>query len=231
MNFKNIASISTAAFMVGQGIRALKAREQYEDSLVTDSKVPFYIRYRLPQGFDKQSLEKLNLRNLFDDTGDVEIELEINPSSLEISCTPLINTTQTDGGWVEEYWGEQADTISASGRSPVGIITGTEEANKHIRTKNNVELIQRTDERIRSKYYQMILKLEHIFANQGFIYDEYGELIAEGITEIQFGDFLYRGIFISFSITETAESPFIWDYSFDFKVNKDNILNVRGVFR
>ena len=44
-----------------------------------------------------------------------DLIMKINPSNLDEQYTQLINRKRTFGGFIEEHWGEQLSTLSASG--------------------------------------------------------------------------------------------------------------------
>lgn len=46
-----------------------------------------------------------------------DLIMKINPQNLNQQYTQLINRKRTFGGFIEEHWGEQLDSLSASGKS------------------------------------------------------------------------------------------------------------------
>ena len=44
-----------------------------------------------------------------------DLMMSINPKNLNSNYTQLINRKRTHGGFIEEHWGEQLDSLSASG--------------------------------------------------------------------------------------------------------------------
>lgn len=258
-------SIATSSFMIAQGIRQATASNEYRNNLAPTGKNPFVIEVHVPEGFTVDELKDKNYRDAFSNKGNnvLRLVMDVNPTTLSISYTPLINVTQTDGGFVEEHWGDEADSLSASGRSPVGLVRYVSSSGKQNQPKGFVEYIKGVKSwiaggkdkyksvwgdspyetqknasglgvsfdpgaRTTSKYYQMLVKLEELLNNQGFVYDENNRIIAEGKAIIEYEDETYEGRFTSFSVTESAESPFMFDYSFDFNIYKSETPLVRS---
>ena len=47
----------------------------------------------------------------------MSVTLLVNPTSLNINMSKIINRTQTMTGWIEEHWGEELDTVTFQGAS------------------------------------------------------------------------------------------------------------------
>ena len=80
----------------------------------------------------------------------------INPTNLDLSYTQLVNETRTLGGFVQEFWGEQLTTLSASGQTAMFYNDGG---------------ITNKDARI-SESYQNFIRLVNIYKNNGKDYSD-----------------------------------------------------------
>lgn len=51
------------------------------------------------------------------------LKLIVNPASISINMSKIVNRTQSMVGWIEEHWGEEIDTITFTGSS-AAFVTG-----------------------------------------------------------------------------------------------------------
>lgn len=137
----------------------------------------------------------------------------INPANLDLSYSALINETRTLGGFIQEFWGEQLTSLSASGQTSMFYNSGG---------------ITNRDTRI-SEAYQNFIRLVNIYKNNGKEYTREqnnatkanpNRISSFGKVVMIYMDKEYEGYFESFSFKETAEKPFNFDYDFAFKVTR-----------
>lgn len=143
-----------------------------------------------------------------------ELTMLINPANLDLSYTQLVTENRTLGGFIQEYWGEQLTSLSATGRTAMFYNEGG---------------ITNSDTR-ESESYQNFIRLVNIYKNNGK--DYYSErltlakninpdrIIAFGTVVMTYMEKQYQGYFESFNIKEMAEKPFNLEYDFTFKVTK-----------
>lgn len=129
----------------------------------------------------------------------------INPQNFDIAYSKKINRYQTFNAYVEEYWGEELDTVTCSG-STGGFISkdlGLDGINK-AKTSSFFK-------------FQDILD---VYRNNGNIYNDQGRVLKKGKVVMFFDPGTYFGYFESFSYTETINNPFRFNFNFTFKVQK-----------
>jgi len=131
--------------------------------------------------------------------------LHINPASLQMSFTKKINRTQTFSAFVEEYWGEELDSLSCSG-STGGFM--------------HEDLGLTTIERNKTAPFFKFQDILDIYRNNGNVYDDKGRVIQKGNIVISFYPDTWLGYFESFTYQEDATSPFRFTFDFVFKVEK-----------
>lgn len=146
------------------------------------------------------------------------LTMMINPSNLDLNYTQLVNETRTLGGFIQEFWGEQLTTLSASGQTAMFYDEGG------ITNKNS---------RI-SESYQNFIRLVNIYKNNGKDYQQIPSNYTEQAKKVasqnpnsikSFGAVVmtymgkeYEGYFESFSFKEMAEKPYNFEYDFSFKI-------------
>jgi len=132
-----------------------------------------------------------------------DLTMSINPQNLSSDYKQLINRKRTIGGFVEEHWGEELDTLSASGRTSTfyGLLGLTNYARRDTQGFKEFE------------------KFVNIYRNNGTLFDEKtGMIVAQGSVIMNYDSAVYQGYFESLSIDETGEKPFELEYNFSFKV-------------
>ena len=149
-----------------------------------------------------------------------ELTMLINPENLDISYQPLVTETRTLGGFVQEFWGEQITTISASGRTAM-----------FYGDNGLTALDTKTTES-----YQNFIRLVNIYKNNGKVYtssaSNVNRISAVGIIILSYVEKQYEGSFDSFTIKELSDKPFTMDYDLSFKVYRTlgNITVQNGNF-
>lgn len=147
----------------------------------------------------------------------VKLVLHVNPRSMSLSYSKVIERIQTKGGYVEQHWGEGTRTITfdmATGGmkrlySGLSNVTG-----------GGMDVGGTRRETIAYDKYLDILTLFH---NNGSIYDTSGQIAFQGIVKISFDGGVYFGWFDSFSVSEAAEVPFMFNLSAQFTVSRETL--------
>ncbi len=151
----------------------------------------------------------------------IKLVLHVNPNSMAMSYSKVIERIQTKGGYVEQHWGEGTRTISfdmATGGfkrlySGLSNITG---GGKDV-----------GGTRRESIAYDKFLDLLALFHNNGAIYDTTGQIAFQGIIKISFDGGVYLGWFDNFSVNEDSSTPYMFTLSAQFTVS-DEIQRLRS---
>lgn len=136
--------------------------------------------------------------------------LLVNPSDFTISARKVVNETYAKRGWIVEHWGEELDSISVSGRTG-GFYVG----NFFFEKKSGLTRLNA----INSAAYQNIMALYLIYKNNGYNYEKQFDrrrINTVGTIRMYYDWTTYYGSFRSFRLTEDAESPFQFSYTFEF---------------
>jgi hypothetical protein len=146
------------------------------------------------------------------DPAPLPLTMLINPANLDVSYTPIVNETRTLGGFVQEFWGEQLTTVSASGQTAMFY------DNYGITNKNARD----------SESYNNFIGLVNIYRSNGKEYYKDKSTLALkanpdriasfGTVIMTYVDKEYQGYFESFNFRETNLKPFSFEYDFSFKV-------------
>lgn len=155
--------------------------------------------------------------------GGIKMVLYVNPNSMQIKQDQTITRIQTRGGFVEQHWGDNTQSITldmATGgfkRLYAGLIGGI----------TSPALTGGT--RRESLAYDSYLDMLALFHNNASIYDLRGQVVAQGQIKMTFDGGVYLGWFSSFSVTENVDNPFKFTMSGEFTVAKE-IQIWRSVF-
>jgi len=137
-----------------------------------------------------------------------DLTMLINPQNLDTSYTPLITETRTLGGFVQEFWGEQLTSISASGRTAM------------FYSDNGLTVADAKD----TDAYHNFIRLVNIYRNNGKIYSptstNANRISAIGTIILTYSEKQFEGFFQSFTVKELPEKPFTLDYDFAFKITR-----------
>ena len=164
---------------------------------------------------------------------DLKMVLHVNPSTMSITRTKVIERIQTLGGFVEQHWGDAPTEISlemSTGgfmRLYTGLTsftgTGSSSINTAIRPMSMQGMAdQKTSARRESIAYDKYLDLLALFHNNGTIYDQKGNSILQGQIKISFDQHNFYGWFTSFSVSESAETPYSFKLSAAFTVARES---------
>lgn len=130
---------------------------------------------------------------------------QVNPNNIQTVYTKKINRSQTFAGFVEEYWGEDLDTINC-----------TNSTGAFYDPKLGLSTITRT-QTTRYFNFQNILDA---YRNNGNTYDNFGRVTKRGNIVIYFHPGIYIGYFDTFDFTESSTNPYRLLFNFSFKVEK-----------
>jgi len=146
----------------------------------------------------------------------VKFVFHVNPNELSINYAKTISRIQTMGGFVEQVWGDDAQEISMSMNSGA-----------FIRPYVGVSAITNPDyggTRRQTIAYDKYLDLLALFHSNGMVYGINGQVIQAGIISLYFDNVIYYGWFTSFTVTESAESPYKLDLQANFTVDTEEHL-------
>ena len=159
-----------------------------------------------------------------------EIILLVNPKSLDWTMSNTVHETRTRGGFLQEFWGSELDTLAASGQTAVAYVMRND-ARAHSQGGGLTIRDLRSD----SAGYRNLRRLVDIYRSNGVIYGmrEMGNyatgsenerpayrkaLLYNGCVNIFYDGVTYSGYFESFEVRESGDAPYWLDWSFTFKV-------------
>lgn len=179
----------------------------------------------------------------------VGLVLMINPSSISVNLSKMVNRTQTMTGWVEDHWGEELDTITFQGssagfiwegplpyvRTPQGGPQNTDEVQNVFNQYNNILDLGSTEphgvgdndgltvkRRRDTVAYNEFRQLMQLMNANGATFDLRGMVQDRLYIQLSYDYASYMGYFESFDLTENAETPFRFIYTITFKSEKTN---------
>lgn len=144
---------------------------------------------------------------------DLRLILHINPQTMSVKHSRLVERTQTWGGWVEQHYGDNTEEISfdmATGgfmRMYSGLSNTTNPAYGGTR-RNTIA-------------YDKYLDLLALFQSNGAVYDTNGTIAFNGIIKITFDGGVYLGWFSDFSVSESADKPYQFTMTANFIVQSE----------
>jgi peptidoglycan hydrolase-like protein with peptidoglycan-binding domain len=184
-----------------------------EDFLLKAAMEPFvdFVVIRVPnRGVDSTGHPNANLPAVY--------RFLINPAQVQISRTTLDGQAFARGGWQIGVWGEDAIQISLVGK-----------------TAGQYWSFGRTDNyQYFTESYRNLLQLQMVFENNGYWFE--GEQAAEGPLAADFtrrrikmhqdvelivGNFMWRGMFDTLTITQSAEEPWLASFNITFVAWKE----------
>lgn len=144
----------------------------------------------------------------------VRLVLHANPSSLKVNKQRQVDRIQTLGGFVEQHWGDATQEVSADGTTGgfVRLYTGVTSATSSAAAGGS---------RRETIAYDKFLDLMAMFRSNGAVYDAFGNIAIQGAIKLTFDEGSYIGWFQNFSMSESAETPYRFTYSFSFIVSKE----------
>lgn len=163
---------------------------------------------KIPMG-PKQETRKLSI-NVVEDFYNPTVILpalyfHINPNNFNIAYAKKIHRYQTFNSYVEEYWGDELDTVTCQGSTGAFI---------------SEELGLDSVGRLNTKAYLKFQDILDVYRNNGCIYNNKGRVLQKGKIIMFFDPGTYLGYFENFNYSESADSPFRFTFDFTFKVQK-----------
>lgn len=146
--------------------------------------------------------------------------LLVNPSDFDVSAKKAVSETYAKRGWIVEHWGEELDSITVTGRTG-GFYVG----NFFFEEKTGLTRLNA----INSAAYQNIMALYLIYKNNGYNHEKQFDrrrINSVGHVTMYYDYTTYRGSFRNFRLTEDAEKPFQFSYSFEF-VPRETLKSMR----
>lgn len=173
----------------------------------------------------------------------VGIVLLINPTSLSLNLSKMINRTQTMTGWIEDHWGEELDTITFQGSSASFLWGGPWAEVPEGPLDQSPQEIQKmfndymdlpdlgveepvglgdhsglTAKRRRETLsYDEFRKITQLMNANGAKFDMQGLVKERLFIQLSYDYSCYRGYFESVDITEDSTTPFKFIYTITFK--------------
>lgn len=138
--------------------------------------------------------------------------LHVNPTTMNIKSNRKVERIQTKGGFVEQHWGDDTDGIdfNAATGGFMRLYTGL----------TNVTAPQSTGgSRRETLAYDAYLDALALFHNNGSVYDINGQVALQGIIKVTFDGGVYLGWFNNFSVSETAEKPYMFELTADMTID------------
>lgn len=152
---------------------------------------------------------------------ELKLVLHVNPSSMKVNYTKLIERIQTRGGWVEQHWGDATQSLNFD------LVTGG--FMRLYSGMSNITNPAYGGTRRDTIAYDKYLDLLGLFHNNACVYDLKGEIVFRGRIKITFDGGIYFGWFNSFSVEETAERPYQFALTAAFDVDQE-VLTFRSTF-
>ncbi len=151
--------------------------------------------------------------------------LLVNPSNMNHGKTSSVFTDYTRGGYITQLWGPNQDLISCIGKTAAFIVEGTGLTNVSRR---------------RSFSYMNFLSLMYAYRNNGYQFLDLTSFkdtltrvvnVIHGV-ELSYDNHNFMGHFNNFTIDESADRPYLFDYNFEFVVSSlsRDYNEVRGHF-
>ena len=131
--------------------------------------------------------------------------MHVNPANFNETFTKKVERIQTRGGWVEQHWGDELTEISADGSTGafMNIYTGLS------------SILRR-----RTIAWDRFRDLHDLYRNNGSLWDPNGAIVLQGQIMLMYDKGTYIGTFRTFDFEETADTPFVFQIHWSFKVLK-----------
>jgi hypothetical protein len=145
----------------------------------------------------------------------LKLVLHVNPSSMSVKYSRGVERIQTKGGWVEQHWGDQPQSMDfqAATGGFMRLYTGISNV-----TSPNLTGGTRRE----TLAYDTYLDLLALFHNNGSVYDASGQVALQGSIKVTFDGGVYLGWFEgSFSVSESADKPFQFALTASMNISKE----------
>lgn len=144
---------------------------------------------------------------------DIKLVMHVNPRNLNIKLTREATRIQTRGGFVEQHWGDAAESVDFSAA-----------------TGGFMRLYAGLSSMTGGKYggsrrqtiaYDKYLDMLTLFHNNGSVVDASGHVVLQGYIKMSFDGGTWLGWFSDFSVTESAENPYMFEMSGTMQIDQE----------
>lgn len=146
---------------------------------------------------------------------DVALALHSNPDSVDEKMTKSKSLVQTYGGFVEFMWPDDLDSVSCSG-STGGFISPKLGYTAAASNSDNASGV--VDGRRGTMAYERFQDFLDIFHMNGMVFDSTGKPAIRGRIVMMYDRGIFSGHFSSFDVEESADKPFTFNLSWEFKI-------------
>lgn len=144
----------------------------------------------------------------------LKMVLHVNPKTMSFSYSKQIERVATRGGFVEFHWGDAAEQISFD------MATGG-----FMRLYSGLSNVTAPQGRRQTLAYQKYVDFLALFHCNGALYDSRGNIVHQNLIKCSFDGGVYIGWFDgSFTVTETADSPYQFAISTTFIIDKEEMV-------
>jgi len=153
----------------------------------------------------------------------LKMVLHVNPNGLDFSYSKIVTRDQTMMGWVETYFGDSVLTINFENVSGAFIrpFTGLSAITGAVGVGGQSYGTNIGGTRRDTITYDKYLDALALFHNNGSIYDDLGNVALQGRIKVTFDGGTWWGWFQSFSVTDSAESPYQFSMSLAMQVERE----------
>lgn len=142
-------------------------------------------------------------------------EFYVNPQNIQTNYRKIQTEVRTRGGWEVQHWGDQLTEVRVSGKSG-GL---HRDISKNVNPGAVGQTLSRTQNVTESTAWKRLTQLKRLYDNDHARKTGDTDRILLGMN---YFDRFFIGYFVEFQgPNATAENPFIVDYSFTFKVQRE----------
>lgn len=152
------------------------------------------------------------------------LALHVNPNSLQEQFTKNKSVTMTRGGFVEFMWPDDLDALSAD--STTGAFIGpdsgltSDSANDTYRIGRGAGVVRPFRGRHGTLAWERTTDLLELFRSNGQLFNGSGMPVLRSQIMCIYDRGIYYGWFSNFEVVETAELPYQFQVSWEFKVTE-----------
>lgn len=162
------------------------------------------------------------------------VEMYINPKNINYNHKKIINTTQTKGGFVAQYWGEDLLRMSISGTTGTSGIEGINvlyDLYRYEQLAFDPYAVAMASEKYYDTLTQGLFNPDSLLSSPDILNSFLGSPIGANNNfnppsladiafrvEMYYAGWVFRGYFNSFTLTENADNLSLFDYVIEFVV-------------
>ena len=148
----------------------------------------------------------------------LKMVLHVNPNTMKVSYKKNVTRTQTMGGWVEQHWGDAPGdmTLEMATGGFMRLYSGLSQ------TTGGPFARDIGGTRRETIAYDKYLDMLALYKNNGAIFDTRGNIAIQGQIKVSFDGEAHYGWFNSFSVSESAEKPYLFALSGGFTIERSN---------